>query len=380
METVDGALRGAAPDVDVLAWYNATNRSDALHNDKPTRALRVKYLLRDRPGEANAVRLHLRALNDLVGVIQGLKHGSGDKDWRSGGSADVYGVACEDVTMTPRDGHVHTEWSWDAPHGSMERACARALVLGLDSIAFTDHADFVRWRVSTGVAEFLGDLGAVVDDGTFVPPPLDVDGYLACVERCRQRFPDLEIHAGVELGEPHRDPQQATAVLDAGAFDLVVAAVHSLPGGDGLVEVSDAYLDRSAPEVVRGYLTEMERMIRSWDRFDVLAHIDYAARSWPADTGPDGAGPYDAGDFEEEHRTVLHALAATERALEVNTRLPLDARVVTWWRQEGGTTVSVGSDAHDSHFLAQGFDVAATTLAAEGFHPDPARSGFLTLG
>lgn|SRR6478735_698458 len=31
----------------------------------------------------------------------------------------------------PADSHVHSEWSWDAGHGSMDRTCARALELGL---------------------------------------------------------------------------------------------------------------------------------------------------------------------------------------------------------------------------------------------------------
>ena len=37
--------------------------------------------------------------------------------------------------MLPPDNHVHTEWSWDAYAGSMEQSCARALELGLPSIA-----------------------------------------------------------------------------------------------------------------------------------------------------------------------------------------------------------------------------------------------------
>ncbi|HEY6424722.1 MAG TPA: PHP domain-containing protein [Pseudonocardiaceae bacterium] len=44
--------------------------------------------------------------------------------------------------MLPSDGHVHSEWSWDAPGGSMERTRARAVELGLPCIAFTEHADF----------------------------------------------------------------------------------------------------------------------------------------------------------------------------------------------------------------------------------------------
>jgi histidinol-phosphatase (PHP family) len=45
----------------------------------------------------------------------------------------------------PVDGHVHTEWSWDAPRGAMERTCARAVELGLPAVAFTEHLDRTAW-------------------------------------------------------------------------------------------------------------------------------------------------------------------------------------------------------------------------------------------
>ncbi|HEY6684454.1 MAG TPA: PHP domain-containing protein, partial [Propionibacteriaceae bacterium] len=41
----------------------------------------------------------------------------------------------------PPDGHVHSEWSWDAPNGSMEKTCSRAVEMGLPAVAFTEHAD-----------------------------------------------------------------------------------------------------------------------------------------------------------------------------------------------------------------------------------------------
>jgi hypothetical protein len=81
MELLDWTLRIAAPDEDVLTWHRAEGRpADELHNDKPTRVLRAKYLLRQRPDEAKAARLYLRAINDLVAVIQSLKHQAGNKD------------------------------------------------------------------------------------------------------------------------------------------------------------------------------------------------------------------------------------------------------------------------------------------------------------
>lgn len=38
--------------------------------------------------------------------------------------------------MLPADSHVHSERSWDAPRGSMERSCVRAVELGLSAIVF----------------------------------------------------------------------------------------------------------------------------------------------------------------------------------------------------------------------------------------------------
>jgi hypothetical protein len=105
-------------------------------------------------------------------------------------------------TMLPPDGHVHSEWSWDAAKGSMERTCARAVEIGLPSIAFTEHADFTPWTVLADKVppRLRAD---VSPDGVLVPPVLDLEGYLECLHQCRDRFPDLRILSGVELSEPH---------------------------------------------------------------------------------------------------------------------------------------------------------------------------------
>ena len=117
----------------------------------------------------------------------------------------------------PADDHVHTEWSWDATDGSMERSCARAVELGLPSIAFTEHLDLTRWVIAPEAkAKLTRDAARVGADGRFRVPALDVDGYLACLQRCRDRYPGLRILSGVELGEPHWFAEQARAALAAG--------------------------------------------------------------------------------------------------------------------------------------------------------------------
>jgi histidinol-phosphatase (PHP family) len=265
--------------------------------------------------------------------------------------------------VLPADDHVHTEWSWDAPGGSMERTCARAVALGLPAVAFTEHADFTACTVTASdLDERLQAL--VTPEGSLTPPELDLSGYLECVQRCRDQFPGLRIRTGVELGEAHWHSAAAAKLLAAGHFDRVLGSLHCLPAGGQFAEPPELYRHRRAADVVREYLAEVPRLVTGSDVFAVLAHIDYPVRYWPAH-----AGPFDPGAFQEEFRHALRALADSGRALEINTRLPLHPQIVRWWHEEGGAAVTFGSDAHRPALLARGFAQAAALAEASGFRP-----------
>ncbi|MFI6513805.1 PHP domain-containing protein [Streptosporangium sp. NPDC050855] len=263
----------------------------------------------------------------------------------------------------PQDGHVHSQWSWDALAGSMEGTCERAVEIGLSSLAFTEHADFTPWTLREDT-EIPDAWRVLVTDGVLTPPELDLDGYLECLQRCRDRFPDLRILSGVELSEPHRHGHRFDRVLRAGRFDRVLGSVHSITAGAGFDEVSGLYRDRPPATVVRDYLAEAVRLVEGYDDFEVLAHIDYPIRYWPA-----GAEPYDPAAFEEEYRAVLRVLAGSGRALEVNTQVPLHPQIVRWWHREGGQTVAFASDAHEPALLARGLAEASAMVEACGFRP-----------
>lgn len=278
--------------------------------------------------------------------------------------------------MLPQDGHVHSQFSWDATAGDMHATCARAVRIGLKSLAFTEHVDLRAWaRHGTELPDSYR--GHVDDHGRFLADPLDIAAYLEEVDRCRAAFGDLSILSGVELSEPHHYPDAVTDLL-AGAgspahgVDRVVGSVHSLPdldaappGGDW-VEVTDAYAQRRPLEVVRAYLGEIAALAGSAASFAVLGHIDYALRAWP-----DTAGPVPWTDLEEAFRAALGALADSGRALEVNTRLPLSPLVVTWWHEAGGPAVVFGSDAHVPDQVAHDFLDTAAMVEEHGFRAGP---------
>jgi histidinol-phosphatase (PHP family) len=250
----------------------------------------------------------------------------------------------------PPDLHVHTEWSWDAARGSMDRSCERALEIGLPAVAFTEHADW-----------------AIVHEGQH---PVDLDGYFDCIDRCRARFPDLRILTGVELGEPHLFPRETAAVLAAGPLDKVLGSVHSIQLNGGFLDASQ-FRRRPGldfPGAVRDYFGEVLAMLETDLPFETLAHIDYPKRYWL-----DGIAPYREQDYEAEIRAVLTAAARTGRVLEVNTTrgefLCPDITVVRWWREVGGQAVQYGSDAHQPDKVAEGFQKATQMVEAAGFKP-----------
>jgi histidinol-phosphatase (PHP family) len=267
----------------------------------------------------------------------------------------------------PADGHVHSEFSWDARTGGvgdMEGTCARAVELGLPAVAFTEHVDHTTWATTPGSAFSVAYAPLIAADGMMTPPPLDVDGYLAAVERCRHLYPGLRILTGIEAGEPHWFADDVARLLAGGRFERVLGSLHSLQLDGEYLEPPELFGRRPVDEVMRAYLAELHALVVGSDAFAVLAHIDYAARYWP-----EQSAPYDPGPFEDELRHVLRALAATDRALEVNTRLPLHPDVVSWWRDEGGRAVTFGSDAHEPIALALGFREAADMVESFGFRP-----------
>jgi histidinol-phosphatase (PHP family) len=268
------------------------------------------------------------------------------------------------VTL-PADSHVHSEWSWDAASGSMERACARAVDLGLPAIAFTEHVDHTVWTVELDdIAGYDTLVALTTPEGTLTPPLFDAAGYLAAIERCRDRFPSLRILSGLEVGEAHWHAEAVAQILAAGRFDRVLGSLHCLPIADGFAEPPRHFRQRAAADVVRGYLAEVARLVAASDVFAVLAHIDYPIRYWPA-----AAGPFTLAAFEEEFRYALRTAARSGRALEINTRLPLDPTILRWWHDEGGDAVSFGSDAHEPAAVASGFREAARVAEAYGFRP-----------
>jgi histidinol-phosphatase (PHP family) len=245
----------------------------------------------------------------------------------------------------------------------MERSCQRAVDLGVRSIAFTEHSDFTAWTIPAEVvASMPSKYQAMVrPDGTLKPPPFDVDGYLECIQRCRDRFRELRILSGVELGEPHWHGRDVAGLLRSAEFERVIGSVHSLRDGNRALVVERLHGVRSPEDLMRDYLAETVTMVESSADFEILGHLDYPLRAMPAALELHG--------FHEEFRAVLDALARSRRVLEINSVVPLPETILRWWCECGGRAVSFGSDAHDQDDVARDFARLGALAKGFGFRP-----------
>jgi histidinol-phosphatase (PHP family) len=270
--------------------------------------------------------------------------------------------------VLPADNHVHSQWSYDTfGRTSMAAACARAVELGIPAVAFTEHLDFTE----AAPGDAIGTTGTGLGWWDAIRP-LDVQGYLASLEECRYSYPSLRIVSGVEIGEPHLFAASAGAVLGSATFDRVLGSLHALTHDGRLANSASLFRVLPAAEVMRRYFTEEIALIKSSGLFEVLAHLDYPRRHWPA-----AAGPFSEPDFEEEYRAVLRALATSGRVLELNTLSPLaSATLAGWWREEGGTAISFGSDAHVPWRVGDKFREAVDVAEAAGFSQHSDLAGF----
>jgi histidinol-phosphatase (PHP family) len=260
----------------------------------------------------------------------------------------------------------------------MDATCARAVQLGLPSVAFTEHLDLSPWFVPPDSLEMFPREGAdyIDESSTFHAPAIDFAAYFESIERCRAAYPSLRILTGLEIGEPHWFPEQVAELVGSGRFERILGSLHSVRA-EGRPRAIDEWFHterlegESEARAVRDYLAEAAAMIEADDHFEVFAHIDYLVRQI-ARAGRE----HDPRAYEAEYRETLASLARSGRVLEINTRLPLDPRIVRWWHEVGGPAVSFGSDAHTEVRVAHGFETATAIAEAAGFRPGRDRFDF----
>ncbi len=251
----------------------------------------------------------------------------------------------------PLDSHLHTDLSPDSDV-PLDVYCAAAVEHRIPEIAITDHLDFDPRAPAYAFS--------------------DVGRRERLVREAAERWASssLAIRFGVEITYESSREAEIREHLARQPYDFVIGSVHVMahsPYSGG--RVAGWVAGKSFEAIVAPYFDEVLAAIRS-GLFDTLGHLDYVKKYLA------GHIPADAfAEAPEIYEPALRALVETGTGLEVNSsglrQAPREtyppAWAVTRYRELGGRTVTIGSDAHRARSFAHGLAHAYGVAAGAGF-------------
>lgn len=227
------------------------------------------------------------------------------------------------------DYHLHTFHSMDGRQ-SMDDLCAAMVRQGVEEICLTEHIE-------------PDHPDRVMD----VPPIWDV--YLEEIRQMRQKYPMLQIRAGVEIGDNPLCRQRIDDMLDPLPLDFRLLSLHLVDGKDCWYK--DYYEGRTRSQAYRAYAEAKAKSVMSWDNYDSVAHIGYVAKFSPYE-GEERPLRYE--DAPDAFDALLRSMIGKDKCIEINTSgygtmsdpLP-HSTIIKRYIDLGGQQFTFGSDSHN---------------------------------
>jgi len=263
------------------------------------------------------------------------------------------------------DCHTHTHNSPDADNKSVADLCRRAVEMGLDTLAVTDHCEANRFYS--------------MEYYNAVPQPdNEYDTYdfrdyflksMAENTEAKELFKGkLNVVCGIELGQANRDLKAADEILADKRLDFIIGSMHEIPN-----HLDFAFLDYSKeniPLLLDEYFNEIYKLCQ-WGKFDVLGHLTYTFRYIEGEYGFKA----DMSPYNEIIAESFRLIAQKGKGIEINTsglrqkykKTFPTLEYVKLFRDLGGEIISVGSDSHTPDDLAKGIKEGLEIAAAAGF-------------
>jgi histidinol-phosphatase (PHP family) len=246
------------------------------------------------------------------------------------------------------DYHIHSDNSTDGKN-SIYEMCAKAVVSGLNEIAFTDH-----FEPSLGNEQYSY---------------YDAEKYFFEIFKAESIFAsDLKIKRAVELGQPHLYTEYSEKLIEAHSYDYVLASAHKMIDNRDFGEI--IYNELNISFYCIRYLQELNAIV-DWNKYDCVGHLDLIKRY---------SSMYNTKahlmDYKNILENILIKIIQNGKGIEVNTSglrqfakecLPgLD--IVKFYRQLGGEIITVGSDAHTADDVGKGIKEGIELIEQAGFN------------
>lgn len=254
------------------------------------------------------------------------------------------------------DYHLHTAVTVDGNMTEVE-ACERAMALGIQEIAFTNHV--------------------MLNQPDYLITPAAFTKHWENIQVCQVRYSQLKIRLGIEMDYyPGKESEISEKIktyerLMDRPFDLVLGSVHDIRGGffSNKTIAVDFFKDRNLIATYREYYELAASAARS-QIFDIIAHPDLIKKYTHQLTQP---VPWEC--YADQVGLFIDTLLSSGVGIEINTKglkLPIQEpypsdqfleHYLARSKELGKEPIiTVGSDAHKARDVGYGLSEVIENL------------------
>lgn len=256
------------------------------------------------------------------------------------------------------DYHVHSHYSDDSDY-QMEDVVKDAIEMSLKEICFTDHVDY-GVKVDVGEKPLIFYKGQPFEN-------VDYPKYFKELKNLQNKYKNqITIKKGLEFGMQIHTIDKFQELFDAYPLDFVLLSIHQI--NDQEFWLNEYQKDKTVQEAYDGYYDELYQIIKNYDDYSCLAHLDLMRRyvSDPQD--------YYENTKNKIDKILIH-LIKNNKGIEVNTshtRYKIDGltpsiKILKRYHELGGRIITIGSDSHAKEHLGYHIKESKQFLKNIGF-------------
>lgn len=264
------------------------------------------------------------------------------------------------------DYHVHSSYSDDSEY-PMEQIVEDAVEAGIEELCFTDHVDYGikrDWDDPLGIEYCAGGEG---EPETIALANVDYPRYVQEIASLQSKYEGrIIIKMGMEFGMQQHTIQKYEQLFAKYPFDFILLSVHQV--GDKEFWTQEFQEGRTQKEYNERYYEELLYLVRHYQNYSVLGHLDLIARY-------DKAGVYPFEKIRPILTEILKTVIQNGKGIEVNTSyyryglhdLTPSRNILKLYRELGGKILTVGSDSHKKEHLGMYIPETLAELKDMGF-------------
>lgn len=265
------------------------------------------------------------------------------------------------------DYHLHCEYSDDS-NEPMENQIRQAITSDLDEMCFTDHVDYGikrDWDDPEGIIiRHAVEHGKEVD---LVLANVNYPKYFAALNMYQKKYASsISIKKGLEFGIQSItvDAYEKLYASYQDDLDFVLFSMHQVNNLEFWTQ--DFQKGKTQKEYNDEYYKEIYQTMQMFHHYSCLAHLDLLARY-------DENGIYPFENEKDIIAEILKYAIRDEKGIEINTSswkyglkdTQPSRAILKLYKDLGGKIITVGSDAHETKYLASHIKDAYAILKNE---------------